>query len=948
VPEYAGSADSGSWAAPAGSEDPLAGLGQYEIRNLAAHLEAAGREADLHRLLSLGRRTGADADMSHNGRIVNAWFDARERVSGAAGYTDDLARAHRLACLSAENEVASHRRAVSIGLEARYVLLSSSVRSYADRMPAALLPLLVEQQLLSVEQALAQARLAADMPQRAEGIAMLAAVAQGGNRGALLEEAAQITREIGDVEQRARTFVALLRLASGKRKDALIEEALHVIAEVPYYSQEDLLVSIAPLLPTRSRMRLVAIADAMEGINYRARGLACLAPLLPISQRAGIFERAVALGRTEGDDWVQLNVTVLAPGLPEPERSTRLWQEVDETRRMDWGSFRAHRVLLVARQLAPSARAKIVADTVAAALEDLDDDPATWMAEEAVAELIPYLPKRRREQLIDRAFAAATRWARNHNEGHLLALLAPFLPERLLPEAVRSAVRISYDDERIEVLRALGPRLDALLLRDAMTGLQMIDDGSTRVLLLLDLCRLLPPRMRGRLLKATINVAAGCRNGYSRESSLARVIPMIAELRPTSAISLLDDLQRHQERADAVIGILPFVSGPQKARLIALALKETRAIDNDEAQSRRLVAIASYIGLRNRVELLREALRRSEKLLGEARASVLAALAQGLPRSLIPEVLEHAMAIENIWRIDALEGLLPMLSGPQLHRMLRQAMAAENSDLAVPTVSSLIPYLPATEIAIVAHWTRSLPGERRLPISISLLGRTAGPERARLADSCLAALRARRSEGLRDAVSSGTALSEERYRGAYADGLLSVMPYLLREPRAALFTETIREIDAMRDGIWRARLLQQAAALAPPREKHRLLAEAVQSARSIDEHIARANVLAGIAMDLTGASKVEALREALEAAVGIPRFLNQARPLREIAGLAASLPPPEIHSLWDRTTMALARNPRSDSLLSLAALFPLARSVGGAAAVVRIAAALCDVGAWFP
>ena len=68
---------------------------RYGLRHLAAHLEAAGREDDLHRLMRLewsehqGEQTRA--------RFENVWYTVHERVGDTSGYLNDVDRAWQLA-----------------------------------------------------------------------------------------------------------------------------------------------------------------------------------------------------------------------------------------------------------------------------------------------------------------------------------------------------------------------------------------------------------------------------------------------------------------------------------------------------------------------------------------------------------------------------------------------------------------------------------------------------------------------------------------------------------------------------------------------------------------------------------------------------------------------------------------------------------------------------------
>ena len=107
-------------------------LDLYGLRHLAAHLEAAGREDELHRLMRLewsvppGEQTSA--------RFENSWYTVHERVGDASGYLSDMGRAWQLA----EKAYAGRQSSSAIGLQCRYALIVTSLRSLAGNIPPAL------------------------------------------------------------------------------------------------------------------------------------------------------------------------------------------------------------------------------------------------------------------------------------------------------------------------------------------------------------------------------------------------------------------------------------------------------------------------------------------------------------------------------------------------------------------------------------------------------------------------------------------------------------------------------------------------------------------------------------------------------------------------------------------------------------------------------------------
>lgn len=109
-------------------------LSRYELRQLAAHLELAGRAADLDRLLWAEAPSGE-----------NLWLSTREADGDVDGYLDDVARAIRLA---AQPKAAGAEASTDATVRhARAQLLRASVESLGRGVPPALLEELVRQGL---------------------------------------------------------------------------------------------------------------------------------------------------------------------------------------------------------------------------------------------------------------------------------------------------------------------------------------------------------------------------------------------------------------------------------------------------------------------------------------------------------------------------------------------------------------------------------------------------------------------------------------------------------------------------------------------------------------------------------------------------------------------------------------------------------------------------------
>ena len=188
---------------PAGSREPALSFdaaGGYAIRHLVAHLVAAGRAGDLHRLLAL-------TDMQ--GR--NQWFAMKAAADDLTGFTTDVATAWGML-----RDRANSADARTLRTEVRYSFAMSSVRSLSALVPAPMMAALLASNIWSAAAALGYAALGDDAVDRAlTAVAVLdagpewawdearriatraiAAINEGGSRGPVVDSYAAALRKL--------------------------------------------------------------------------------------------------------------------------------------------------------------------------------------------------------------------------------------------------------------------------------------------------------------------------------------------------------------------------------------------------------------------------------------------------------------------------------------------------------------------------------------------------------------------------------------------------------------------------------------------------------------------------------------------------------------------------------------------------------------------------------
>jgi hypothetical protein len=161
-------------------ENPYAQFTRYELRNLLAHLEDAGRGHETHSVLlreskierSNRKRNWIDRirgkqDLQPETYCSNAWYAAHEDIGETESYLADVSRCWRLAEQESAATAVAEERIATVAFEVRYALITSSVNNLAKNIPPHLLARVIQQGLITTSQGLTYARQIPDLRQRA-------------------------------------------------------------------------------------------------------------------------------------------------------------------------------------------------------------------------------------------------------------------------------------------------------------------------------------------------------------------------------------------------------------------------------------------------------------------------------------------------------------------------------------------------------------------------------------------------------------------------------------------------------------------------------------------------------------------------------------------------------------------------------------------------------------
>jgi len=396
-----------------------------------------------------------------------------------------------------------------------------------------------------------------------------------------------------------------------------------------------------------------------------APSLAFVAPHLPDAERDAVLREAVAAARTIPHRQQRAcRLAEIAPNLPEPERD------------------------IVLRELN----------------EEINAEPVKTGHALIWRTLLPHLREPERISVLN-DMLAAVRNSDRLNRADIFEILAPYLPEAMLPDAVAVARGSTGNFPDARLLACLVPYLPEALIADlaveAMTTLR-------NAWVLAALAPRLPPSLRSRAFEQATQPMFEV---YARCRVLAALAPHLSERFLCEALAYARDLHGREAGdvcADTVSALAPYLPGI----VIPEAFAAVRAIpDNLFAEhhdgsvggisrSRAFVALAPYL---------------PEAMLGDALAAYVAvpkhfgmigtaawsAFVPRLSGALLPAALAAAEAIDYVYpRVMFLAILAQRLPDDKRQRVVRDALSASiaiQANLRVNALVALSPHLPEAE-----------------------------------------------------------------------------------------------------------------------------------------------------------------------------------------------------------------------------------------------------------
>jgi len=607
----------------------------YIHDHLIWHLEQADRTEEIHDLL---------CEETPDGR--NGWYEAREAQQQFAGYITDIATAWHLADpkKTRGQEVVSARRIF-------YALVVASLNSFAKNLPPPLLVALVEKDVLTVPQAMAYARRNSTLHQ-IQVLAVLAPELEKEEQIKSVNEALAGVRLIDDETERGTAlaqlapqlaaidpFMAVTQVRSLVSGNAMVTAYAALIPHLPEELRAEVLHeaveaavrvgevfragSLNYLVPFLTEPILRDVRERLRAMKHRYHYEQCLRMLTGRLAELGMLDDARAVADSIQDQVLRAtSIASIVPYLSEPERSASLRAVLDAVRSVDDESWRNNQ----REHLSLSAGEPLVTIIMATLVH------RSWRTNvlDLVAE---YLSEPMREQALDIVLTATDGAFQAMGFAVLARYISESLRDEKLPAVLASAHKIEFEVNRLPALIALA------------------EFAVDRRSLCLKILEQLPRAV-----------------ALNRQELWCSLMSILPEDLFADALAAVSD--RSTDTENRTLGaIAPFL--PKE--LLSRTLDKTRAIGDSGLVGIALASLARYLSEREMRQAL-EAIEQSEP--EYRRAEALALIAPSLP----PVLLEQALVITRDLghpsnRAEtALAALAPCFQEPRRTEILREAV----------------------------------------------------------------------------------------------------------------------------------------------------------------------------------------------------------------------------------------------------------------------------------
>lgn len=614
----------------------------YIHNHLVWHMQKAGQIEQIHALLKEETQEGQ-----------NGWYQTREQLGQTEGFLADVNLARKLA-----------EKDLNIGLQCRYGLFMSSFNSLAKNLPASLLSALVKKEIWKPAQGLAYACRVPDPAQRIKTLISLADNLPAPLRERALQEALTAMRTIENESDRIKSMANIIPYLPESKQEQTLEEALAMVRSIK--SKND-----------RARAWLGFISHLP--VLSLGQTLTVHLPTLSIKQTLTIppevllEEMLTAIQEVKDVDTRSSLLAKLAPHLSEPF----LNKVLNVVQRIEDMKTRVRTLVDLIPHIPETVKQTALREALAAAQpiedEELRNDVLTRLAP-CLAEFDP-----------NHALAIVRKITNKNNRTRARVGVVPYLPlkkrEQMLKKEFKAILAIEDENERIGLLVKLAPYLPQHLFQDILAIVQTVENVETRGRALVEVAPYLPESLLQEAL--ALAAARAIADEESRAEALARLAPHLPDSLLQEALIAARAIADEQARSLALTRLAPHLSEPLVQEALAAAL----AITGVENRVEMLAELAPHLSK----SLLQEALTAVWLIADEeAQAKALVKLAPYLPDSLLQEALVAALAITDVEnRVEMLIELAPYLSELLLKKILAALQAIEDPGLRAKALANV-------------------------------------------------------------------------------------------------------------------------------------------------------------------------------------------------------------------------------------------------------------------
>lgn len=931
----------------------------YIHTHLVWHMAQAGSAGAIHTLLEEETNAG-----------TNGWYEALEQLGLANSYASDVSHAWRL--LNDDIWADKMSTAEIAGLQVRYALMLSSLRSQATNLPASLIYALVKSTIWTPKNALAAIRQIVDEEARSEALIKVLPLLRPDMQEVWQQEALDTIRKVA-VGDKAKLLHLLIEELPNTASAWVLRAVLHEVTVQHAYHACRLLISLAPRLPETLLDEAEGIADAIKEPEWRIVALAALA------QRRSL----------QHQDQVRSQVELLA------YTTHQLWERVAALEALTILGYRPSY-----DNLLQSVTASVLAE---ASLLEL---PA-WRAHSCIR-LVPLLPgEKQRQALTELVDATNYHGLRKYRTWtSTLAMLTSEIQQEVVEAFHRTGDRYT----RALVLADLLPVLDGAVaqivaqklvqLVDAIRGnLQPWDSFSGEKLL--EELSLAAPGMPLEVITQLLERTATIHDLKCKAITLARLGAALPENSRTAVVQqaleaaramLSDESQSGVYWAENISKVVGSVAAYLPPSLLRQALELAQAIRDDNNQISGLAHLVPYLPEREQEDAFRWVLTFFRGMSDKERVETIASMAPNLSQSMLVEVQDVIRSIKPLrYQIEALTALVPRLPEAQQAKLRAEAfqkaqnienigdrasalalivalLPSEQQEQTLAECSALlhkidrpfqqaevlvrlVPHLSELEcneqfdlVIDAAKWGEKHPEDTfnlliphmSLPILRKFYERTVLYERNKWIDEV--PKRMLKLGAVTEAFRLALTL-EEWPRFTALDAMVEDVPTdLIEDALSAALTF------AKQDG--RGGVL---AKLCGPLAVVKGRATAIAYAEQLRESDTRAYAFASIALASEQHQKAEVLAKALRAYISIPvRSGLRYKPLRKLAHALSTCPPSVCRTFWNNLLQHLATCERMMATPELYELAPVTTALGGQVAAGTVYRSIRRVIQWWP